>query len=404
MAHIYNAIEQVNYLRDCKDVTFNNMDEDAAIVFLENRSYFFKLKAFAKNYDKRFKDDGSKGKYVGLDFSYLVELFELDKVLRSFVLGLTLDIERNLKVRINRGAMMADNIDSHKLAKNYLDNYAANIVTQQASNLNLEDVDEVVREATTYLKAVESTSDATALVTKFNELAVVVEKITQGRNPNHIQHSISTMGDSPYSKGIVNKYGDKDMPYWCLMELMSFGPLINFYKACFKKRGLIECSEEAIVCKQINNLLRRVQTLRNAAAHDERLLNNLSFYVKSKSGTGVKNMLITRERIEGPIVDNVSSVSIAMDLAALLLCYDIVVPECSDRDEVASGLEAFVERSKAKREWFSKNYSIKLSLNTQTCYLHILLISSSSPSSLNCNANYVYYSLTWCINWFLRML
>jgi abortive infection bacteriophage resistance protein len=359
VAHIYNAVEQVNYLKNCKDVTFNNMDENAAIAFLENRSYFFKLKAFAKNYDKRLKDNYSKGRYIGLDFSYLVELFELDKILRSFVLDLTLDIERNLKIRINRGAMKADNIDPCKLAKDYLDNYAVNVVTQQASNLNLDDVNEVVQEIEANLRAIKSKSDANTVVSKFNELTIAVDKITQGRNPNHIRHSICSMGDSLYSKGIVDKYSDKDMPYWCLMELMSFGPLINFYKACFKKHGLIDSSEEVIVCKQINNLLRRVQTLRNAAAHDECLLNNLSSYMKSKSGTGVKKMLIAREQIEGSIVDSVSSVSVAMDLAALLLCYDIVVPEGDGRNKTAHGLEMFVERSKANREWFSKNYSIK---------------------------------------------
>lgn len=100
-----NATEQVAYLRDKKDVAFNLMDEEAAVRFLSNRNYFFKLKAFAKNYEKRFKEGDRKGRYIGLEFVYLVELSRIDRQPRDLVLHLTLDIEHCLKVRINRGAM-----------------------------------------------------------------------------------------------------------------------------------------------------------------------------------------------------------------------------------------------------------------------------------------------------------
>lgn len=85
-----SAAEQVVYLRDEKDVTFNYMSEEAVEHFLADRNYFFKLKAFAKNYDKRFMDGEAKGRYIGLDFAYLVELSWIDKQLRGFVLDLTL--------------------------------------------------------------------------------------------------------------------------------------------------------------------------------------------------------------------------------------------------------------------------------------------------------------------------
>ena len=80
-------------------------EKEDAERFLADRNYFFKLKAFAKNYNKRFAGGDAKGRYIGLDFAYLVELSRIDKQLRDLVLDLTLDIEHYLKVRINRSAL-----------------------------------------------------------------------------------------------------------------------------------------------------------------------------------------------------------------------------------------------------------------------------------------------------------
>ena len=98
---IMSARAQVSYLRDEKNVSFELMGEEDAVAFLEERSFFFKLKAFAKDFEKYSCKPGEKGRYVNLDFGHLVELSKLDKALRSLVLDLALDIEHYLKVRIN---------------------------------------------------------------------------------------------------------------------------------------------------------------------------------------------------------------------------------------------------------------------------------------------------------------
>ena len=187
--------------------------------------------------------------------------------------------------------------------------------------------------------------------------------------PNHVRSAYVAMGASPYSKGIVEKYGVTDMPYWCLMELISFGPLIGLYKACFRKGGFINDWDEREVLKTANNLLRRVQTLRNAAAHGDCLLNGLSRYEKSASAKGVKKMLAAREGLTGDAVNQVSSVAVAMDLAAVLMCYEIIVPVGSTRSVAAEKLRAFAARIVEKRDWFEKNYSIKSFID----YVELLL-------------------------------
>lgn len=108
----------IHYMREQKGITFNLMDEEQAKAFLSERNYYFKLKAFAKNYEKR-QTPPHQGQYVNLDFGHLVELSRLDKELRALVLVLTLDIERYLKVRINSSAMR-HGVNRYELTEQYL--------------------------------------------------------------------------------------------------------------------------------------------------------------------------------------------------------------------------------------------------------------------------------------------
>ena len=105
------------------------------------------------------------------------------------------------------------------------------------------------------------------------------------------------------------------------------------------------------------------------AAHGDCLLNGLSRYEKSASAKGVKKMLAAREGLTGDAVNQVSSVAVAMDLAALLMCYEIIVPVGSTRSVAAEKLRAFAARIVEKRDWFEKNYSIKSFID----YVELLL-------------------------------
>lgn len=358
MSRILSAAEQVAYLRDEKDVAFELMTEAEAEAFLAQRSYFFKLKAFAKNFDKRLKGDCGKGRYIGLDFAHLVELSRLDKRLRDLVLHLTLDIEHYLKVRINRGAMGAG-CDPRALAEDFLSYSSANVAASQLADLDPQRASAALERMGSLLEGLGDAPDPAQTVALGNELASLAAEVTGGRNPDHVRASYAAMGSSPYSKGVVEKYGDLDMPYWCLMELMSFGAAIAFYKACFRKGGLIGDPGESAVCRRINNLLRRVQVLRNAAAHGDCLLNGLSTHVKSASARGVRRMLEEVAGVGGACVGQVATVPVAMDLAAVLVCYDIVVPEGETRRAAAAELQAFSARAVLHGEWFAKNYSVR---------------------------------------------
>lgn len=351
--------EQIAYLRDSKGVTFDLVDEDYARRFLEEKNYFFKVKAFAKNYPKVATEEMPKGVYKTLDFGHLVELSKLDKCLRDLVLNLTLDIEHYLKVRTNCAAMRSG-VNPYELTERYFVAAAANVVTDQKNRFSIEQATQAFSEVAETVNALppNAAENPEMLVDVANSITKSLELITKGSKPEYARDSIAAMKGSAYSGDLVEKYQGRDMPYWCLMELMSFGQVIAFYKACFKKDGLIDDAVEIQFCKSVKNLLRHAQQLRNAAAHGDCLLNGLAAYSKSPSMSGVRRALADFGIAEADYSD-VKSVQVAMDLAAILLCYDLLIPEGSTRQAAVQILKDSASRMLCHRDWFESNYSVK---------------------------------------------
>ena len=57
--------EQIEYMKNTSGIKFNIVDEEAAKDFLKNNSYYFKIKSYAKNYEK-YAQGNKVGKYVNL--------------------------------------------------------------------------------------------------------------------------------------------------------------------------------------------------------------------------------------------------------------------------------------------------------------------------------------------------
>ena len=77
-----------------KGITFNNITEAESEQYLVENNNYFKLRAFRKNFLKSTKS----GKYVYLDFSYLIDLACIDNRLRRIRLYL-IWVLRNLSRR-----------------------------------------------------------------------------------------------------------------------------------------------------------------------------------------------------------------------------------------------------------------------------------------------------------------
>lgn len=193
--------KQVEYLESL-GIRFEIFQKSQAIAFLKNNNYFFKIKSYAKNYDKH------NGVYKSVDFAYLVEISTLDMYLRRFILNLSLDIEHLLKVSLN----------THFCANECENGY--DIVTD-------------------FLRANQYIQDE---IDKKAKTVSFVNKLTQ-------------------------KY-QNNLALWNLVEILSFGDFLKFYKFYFDKYGNGEY-------KKIYSLAYCVRILRNASAHNNCILNTL---------------------------------------------------------------------------------------------------------------------------------
>ena len=87
---------QIEYLKS-KGVLFNIIDETKAKEYLEQHNNYFKLTAYRKNYDKH-PGGKSEGKYINLEFAYLVNIAFIDMQLRYRIVHMSLDVEHHAKL------------------------------------------------------------------------------------------------------------------------------------------------------------------------------------------------------------------------------------------------------------------------------------------------------------------
>lgn len=199
--------DQIQHFKN-KGVKFEIFPEDNAMQYLRDNTYFFKLKAYAKIFEV-YQTTDRKGQYIDLDFAYLVEMARIDMQLRRFIIGASLDIEHAIKVRF-----MADFVDSE--------------------------------------------SDGYEVVDKYFECY-----------PD-VRERIIRKKQSTYCSDLINKLESEGYAIWNLIEVLSFGEFINFYKSFY------ESFPNARHGKSFEYPLRSIKSLRNAAAHNNCILNQLS--------------------------------------------------------------------------------------------------------------------------------
>ena len=90
--------EQVEHLRN-NGVRFEIITADQATQYLTNNNNYFKLTAYRKNYPKH-PDGKDIGKYIDLDFAYLVDLAVIDMDLRYVLVHMALDVEHYAKMQL----------------------------------------------------------------------------------------------------------------------------------------------------------------------------------------------------------------------------------------------------------------------------------------------------------------
>ena len=210
---------QIAYMREEKGIKFNIVDEESAKKFLESNNYYFKLKSFAKNYEKY-----PSGKYINLEFAYLQELSTIDMYFRKFIIKITLDIEHFLKTRLLKDFADNDEEDGYCIVKEFLEAYP------------------------------------------------------------YIGKNISDKSKNSACSDLVLKY-DGNFAIWNIVEVLSFGDFINLYSLYYKKYP---------APNSMSHYLWEVKFLRNAAAHNNCLINSLTKPYNTRSVNKEINTLVSK--------------------------------------------------------------------------------------------------------------
>ena len=285
--------EQIMNMRK-KGITFSHSNEEEAKRFLKYNTYYFKIKAYERNYDK-YNTTPKKGQYINLDFAYLKELSILDMYLRKIILSMVLDIEHALKVQLLFDLTNNPHEDGYTIVKEYLGQ-------------------------------------------NFTTLKTIRDKI----------------GKSAVSDLIRKRsFEDDNYALWEIVEVLSFGHFIELYQLYYSKYPSKN---------NFSSYLWSLKFLRNAAAHNNCLLNSL------RSPYNVvlhKNKDILFEISKIKTISEKSRITwmknpVIHDFVILVYVYLNVIKSSGIKQHGIDQLKwLFNDRMLRHKDYFEKNISIK---------------------------------------------
>lgn len=170
--------EQIAHM-ERKGIKFGIIAQKEAKEILSGKTYYFKLKSYAKIYPK-----DAQGLYQGLEFAYMYEISKMDVAFRNFILTTALAIEHLTKTAL-LNAFNTSNEDGYSIVERFL---------QADEGKNAQDE----------LQKYESSN-------------------------------ISIRGGN---YALVTKYKD-EMPIWVFVELIGFNNFIKFY--IFYQQNVANC-------------------------------------------------------------------------------------------------------------------------------------------------------------------
>lgn len=273
---------QVEHLAN-KGIAFCLMNREEAIAYLRSNNNFFKIYSYRKNFAKDVKQE----RYLFLDFAYLVDLAIIDMYLRFMILKLSLNIEHFAKVKLLRYITDSEREDGYSIVSDYL----------------------------------ASLPDAPR---------------------THLDQELSRNAESPYCADVYEKYKDC-LPAWAFVEIIPFGSFLSFYKFC-AERITIDCPKEHSVLLDDFYLMLSVKRIRNAAAHNSCIINDL----RAKSNPIRANYRLTRALRELGIGSRSTQKKLSnlriMQILNCLYTHKMIVPSAGVQHCIACEMHDFSRR------------------------------------------------------------
>ena len=218
------------------------------------------------------------GCYIGLDFAHLKLLAGIDRRLRDTLLHMTLDAEHFA---------------------------SANLLTEAEAH----------------------GEDGYAIMADY------MESVSPSRR-RYIENELDIRSNDIYCGAVIRKYRN-DMPIWAFCEVVSFGTFIGLMKFCAER-----WNDRRILANHY--LLKKTKSVRNACAHSQCVLNDLS--EQAVKGERVAPA-VTQAIAECGVPKRLRSKKLRSprmaQIATLLYQYAALVPEGNTRTERKAQLAAF---------------------------------------------------------------
>lgn len=290
---------QIMHLKK-KGVKFEICSEEEALSYLKMNNNYFKLRSYRKNFDKYKKTDT----YIDLDFAMLKDLAVIDMRLRYCLLLLSLDVEHFEKVKLLEIVSESD-----------------------------EDGYEIVKDYFAHLEHLEETC---------------IENGETFRPYTTLKLEIERNSSSEYCGELVKKYKGS-IPIWVLVEIISFGSLIDFLKFCANYLDNESLKNDVF-------LLIDIKRIRNAAAHNSCIINNLSLNTsRHKTNYDVSRFLSREVHVNKSSHTRRMSNAAIRDIVTLFYTHKYIVTSRGVANAQRENIKSVIERCFKNIHYYENN-------------------------------------------------
>ncbi len=290
--------EQIHHMKS-KNIKFTIITEDEAASYLENSTYYFKIKAYAKLYDK-YESTEKRGQYVDLEFAYLYDLSNIDAHFRKSILMIALDIEHYLKATLLREFNKTGD-DGYSIVKEFL-----------------------------------------------------------SLNPDHFEKEFTSNKSGKACSNLINKYENR-FAMWNIVEVLSFNDFHELYRQFYIKHGKQLCGKPT---GPYTFLINPVRMLRNAAAHNNCLINSLKLpYVSEDkfNNNPEVSSFFGQHGIKNRSLNTNMSKPLVHDFCVMLHLYYQIAPKNAKAHTFYDLRELFENRFKRNKEYYQNKNTTLLS-------------------------------------------
>lgn len=173
----------------------------------------------------------------------------------------------------------------------------------------------------------------------------------------NVKRELNQSARDPYCHNLVEKYKE-DMPAWVFLEVVSFGSFMSFYKYIGEQYSDAKMVDEFY-------LLQSVKRLRNACAHSNCILNDLSVHKENLGSKSNINYGLRSEIRSYGISRNMQEKKMSnpriFDIVTTLYAHKKIVSSQGLSKRAAENIQELKERMYYHFEYYDTNDTIKSS-------------------------------------------